>query len=118
MSRIWRQDTMVYHMNYQPLYHMVRDMGFHGPWGYDSAMFKVTRRTLRNILELICNEPVESKLRLYHGLNGDVRQWRTGSDNVLGKTQHMYSYRGGFGIVQQRQHTSTSQEEPIDISIG
>ena len=30
--------------------------------------------TLRNILELICNEPVDFNLRLYHGLNGDVRE--------------------------------------------
>ena len=36
--------------------------------------------TLSNILELICNEPVEFN---FHGLNGDVREWLTGSDNVL-----------------------------------
>ena len=39
--------------------------------------------TLRNILELICNEPVEFNLRLYHGFNGDVREWLPGSDNVI-----------------------------------
>ena len=33
--------------------------------------------TLRNILELICNELVEFNLRLYHGLSGDVREWIT-----------------------------------------
>ena len=39
--------------------------------------------TLRNIMELICNEPVEFNLRLDHGLNGDVREWLTGPDNYL-----------------------------------
>ena len=39
--------------------------------------------TLRNILELICNEPVEYNLRLDHGLNEDVREWLTGPVNVL-----------------------------------
>ena len=38
--------------------------------------------TLRNILELIFNEPVEFNFRLDHGLNQDVREWLTGSDNV------------------------------------
>ena len=38
---------------------------------------------IRNILELICNEPVEFNLRLDHGLSGDVREWLTGPDNVL-----------------------------------
>ena len=38
--------------------------------------------TLRNILELICNKPVEFNLRL-QGLNGDVREWLTGSDSIL-----------------------------------
>ena len=39
--------------------------------------------TVRYILELICNEPVEFNLRLDHGFNGDVREWFTGSDNVI-----------------------------------
>ena len=39
--------------------------------------------TLRNILELIYNEPVEFNLRLDHGLNGNIQEWLTGSDNVL-----------------------------------
>ena len=39
--------------------------------------------TLRNILELICNEPAEFNLRLDHGLNEDVREWFTGPINVL-----------------------------------
>ena len=40
--------------------------------------------TLRNILELVCNEPVEFNfLRLDHDLDGDVREWLTGPDNVL-----------------------------------
>ena len=39
--------------------------------------------TLRNILELICNEPVEFQSRLDHGLNGGVREWLRGPDNVL-----------------------------------
>ena len=38
--------------------------------------------TLRNILELICNEPVEFNLRLDHGLNEDVQEWLIGSDKV------------------------------------
>ena len=33
--------------------------------------------TLRNILELMCNEHVE------FNLNGDVREWLTGPDNVI-----------------------------------
>ena len=37
----------------------------------------------RNILELICDEPVEFNLRLDHGLNGDVREWLTGSDKAI-----------------------------------
>ena len=48
----------------------------------DSALC-VSNSTLRNILELICNGPVEFNLRLDHGLNGDVREWLTGPDNVL-----------------------------------
>ena len=39
--------------------------------------------TLRKILELICNEPVEFNLRLDHGLNEDVREWLTGPVNIL-----------------------------------
>ena len=39
--------------------------------------------TLRKILELICNEPVEFNLRLDHSLNGDVQEWLTEPDNVL-----------------------------------
>ena len=41
------------------------------------------KQTLRNILELICNEPVEFNFRLDHGLNGDVREWLTGPNNVV-----------------------------------
>ena len=39
--------------------------------------------TLRNTLELIYNEPFEFNLRLDHGLNRDVQEWLTGSDNVI-----------------------------------
>ena len=42
-----------------------------------------SKGTLRNIQELICNEPVQFKLRLDHGLNEDVREWLTGPVNVL-----------------------------------
>ena len=38
---------------------------------------------IKNILELICNEPAEFNLRLDHGLNEDVREWLTGPVNVL-----------------------------------
>ena len=48
----------------------------------DSALCG-SKGTLRNILELICNEPVEFNLRLDHGLNEDVREWLTGPVNVL-----------------------------------
>ena len=48
----------------------------------DSALCG-SNNTLRNILELIWNEPVEFHLRLDHSLNGDVREWLTGSDNIL-----------------------------------
>ena len=41
------------------------------------------RGNLKNILELICNEPAEFNLRLDHGLNEDVREWLTGPVNVL-----------------------------------
>ena len=33
--------------------------------------------TFINILELICNKPIEFNLRLDHGLNGDARDWLT-----------------------------------------
>ena len=42
----------------------------------DSALFGYIG-TLRNILEVICNEPVEFNLRLDHSLNGDFREWLT-----------------------------------------
>ena len=45
----------------------------------DSAL-RGSNSTLRNILELICDEPVEFKIRLNHGLNGDVREWLTGPE--------------------------------------
>ena len=48
----------------------------------DSALY-APHGTLRNILERICNEPVEFNLRLDHDLNGDVRERVAGSDNVL-----------------------------------
>ena len=41
---------------------------------YDSALCG-SNGTLRNMLALICNEPVEFNLRLDHGLNGDVREY-------------------------------------------
>ena len=47
----------------------------------DSALYG-SNGTLRNILELICNEPVEFNLRLDHGLNHDVQEWLTGSNNA------------------------------------
>ena len=48
----------------------------------DSALCS-SHDTLRNILELMCNEPVEFNLRLDHGLNRDVQEWLTGSDNSI-----------------------------------
>ena len=39
--------------------------------------------TLRNIMELICNEHIEFNQRLDHGLNRDVRERLTESDNVI-----------------------------------
>ena len=48
----------------------------------DSALCG-SKGNLRNILELICNEPAEFNLRLDHGLNEDVREWLTGPVNVL-----------------------------------
>ena len=48
----------------------------------DSALCG-SKGNLRNILELICNEPVEINLRLDHGLNLDVREWLTGPIHVL-----------------------------------
>ena len=52
------------------------------PNSNDSALC-CSNVTLRNILELICNEPVEFNLRLDNGLNEDVQEWLTGPDNVL-----------------------------------
>ena len=50
----------------------------------NSAYLCGSHGTLRNILELICNEPVELNLRLDHGLNRDVQEyWLAGSDNVI-----------------------------------
>ena len=49
----------------------------------DSALICGPHGTLRNILELFCNEPVEFNLSLDHGLNEDVREWLTGPVNVL-----------------------------------
>ena len=49
----------------------------------DSALCG-SKGNLKNILELICNEPVEFNLRLDHyGLNEDVREWLAGPNNVL-----------------------------------
>ena len=48
----------------------------------DSALCD-SNSTLRHILKLICDEPVDFNLRLDHGLNGDVQEWLTGPDNVL-----------------------------------
>ena len=48
---------------------------------YDTALCD-SHGTSRNILELICNEPVEFNLRLDHGLNWDIQEWLTGSDNM------------------------------------
>ena len=48
----------------------------------DSALCG-SKGNLKNILELICNEPAEFNLRLDHGLNEDVREWLTGPVNVL-----------------------------------
>ena len=48
----------------------------------DSALCS-SNGNLRNILELICNEPVEFNLRLDHGLNENFREWLTGPNNVL-----------------------------------
>ena len=49
---------------------------------YDSAICG-SNGTLRNILELICNEPVEFNfLRLDHGLNREIRKWLTGPNNI------------------------------------
>ena len=45
--------------------------------------------TLRNILELI--ELADFNLRLDHCLNGDVREWLTGSDRMI-KLLHLRTY--------------------------
>ena len=47
----------------------------------DSALCG-SKGNLRNILELICNEPVEFNLRLDRGLNEDVREWLTSSGGL------------------------------------
>ena len=44
----------------------------------DSALCD-SHGTLRNILEMICNKHVEFNLRVYHSLNGDGREWLTGT---------------------------------------
>ena len=61
---------------------LLRKLKFYAKDKSDSAPCG-SRSTLRNILELICNEPVEFNLRLDHGLNQDVREWHPGSDNVI-----------------------------------
>ena len=48
----------------------------------DSAL-RGSNGTLKNILELICNEHVKLNLILDHGLNKDVREWFTGPNNIL-----------------------------------
>ena len=49
----------------------------------DSALCCGSHGTIRNILELVCSEPIEFNLGLDHGLNGDVREWLTGSDIII-----------------------------------
>ena len=60
---------------------LLRKLQF-GTAGASGSALSGYHGTLRNFLELICNEPVEFNLRLDYGLSGDVRKWLTGSDNV------------------------------------
>ena len=62
---------------------LLRKLQFDTKDTFDSALCG-SHGTLRNILELICNEPVEFNRRLDPwSLNRDVREWLTGSDNAI-----------------------------------